>query len=560
MALSTIAARLVAAGLGIGLAGCFAGAALAHGGGGGGGGHGGGHVVVTGGYYRGGYYIIPGAAMPLELLDSAPTAMEGALTPGVVVAQHTVRVAEARVLTEDFTEKQGILIKVGWPMPTGTVLAKVVLYSNPKHELWCQLPKPIKPQGESTFECLADEGHTGAFTKLWFGTSSNRFLGVSFSTANEGKTLDKPLAYRAATVEERPIARIGYRWCDGDAVKTPPRFALATRFDDDPDWIGGGASWCDTGTWTNPSDHAHVDVFGLKLTVAPRADQGLDYKVEGRIPAAALLANFRRGFPPRAEGAAITPVEVQIVMPMVLGEHPYERVDPAPTHADGKIAEGGVLATFAVKRKPTGVLLNRIVLDPKEANSDALEIGQPMFGYEQKTTVGQAEMVWCAPRLQPDKHWVTWCINGEAQAIRARAAFFPSPGDVLGFGAGVRSVASVASVKLQPVDFPTIRATMKYSSGDDGPGAVAIFDDWGEGEKRIETQTVMFDAHGVARVQVPDGVMILHRIAAFDGRPSETTVAFEPAPPPPPRGPVLTPVAPPPLSLPPTAPAAAAGP
>lgn len=477
----------------------WAGGALAHGGGGGGGGghgggHGGGRTVVIVGY--GGGYDIPlfrgdQAAMTLEITDASPTAAEGEMKLGDVIAQHGLRSADSIVLTEPVKGRRR-------EIPAGTALARMRFASgaNP-HVVWCDVRPTHRPLWPQEHDCLEDSHGDGRLDKLWQGDSSVHFLGFPLSGVGYyNDAMPTPAAYRPARPEERPTATLGFKYCDGDGVATPPRFALAVRSADDERWLLTGA--CRFGSWPDPADRTRVEVAGMVLSVTPGADGALRYKVVRSLPAEAL-GPLQPDAPLRS--LADTPAPQQLVAERLALFHQSTLTPIAPAKAvTGPVGVGQAFVSVAVRHTFTGTLRNRI--KPAAGlfwpTGTVMEVGQPMFGVPAPLAPGDG-IAWCAPQLK-DGVIQAACLlpqgDGYLWEANRTPAMAPTLGS-LGFGSGVDPASSDPDVAPGPINDPPMTLTVRLASITlDNAGVPAkVYHleyclDWGAGPQVIERQSV----------------------------------------------------------------------
>jgi hypothetical protein len=229
--------------------------------------------------------------MGLELMDTAPSAMDGEVGRGAVIAQHAIRVLDARVLLEPLSAQ-------GRDLPAGTVLAKVTSIPKGLPTLWCQLGEGVKQV------CLSGSSVSGRFESAWIAESPDAFLGQSYAVARDPKNLAAPVAYRAATVAERPTGFLGYRLCELDGAGRFARFARVATVVGRP-FPPIMRQTCVAG-WAAPLDHSKFNLDGMVLTAGPgKAPDTIQFHVDGRIPPAATLAPLRLDQPPHAAGAVV---------------------------------------------------------------------------------------------------------------------------------------------------------------------------------------------------------------------------------------------------------------
>lgn len=497
-------------------------------------------TVVVGGVGR---FTAPGepASVPLDLTDAAPSETSGVLAKGAVIARHQVRARDAVVLDAAVT------VGVKRELAAGTVLFKVV--SERGTVAWCEAHY-LSILARNRVQCLADSSNQGKFDRSLVGWTVSDFVGLEGATTlQDGLILGAAAPYHRAAPEQRPTAVVGYRYCDGDGVVGPPRFALAVSSFSSPDHFPSFYATCAHGIWPNLADKSVVDVNGLRLkvTTEPAAAAGappvIHYELDGRAapgpilkladktglwrdpayvlaranpppvpvvpvpvvpvpvaPAAAAAAAAAPGAapplpvppsPPRA-APSIPPLPVPPVAPRVNTE-PALIFAGRPTVHPGPLAIGQPLITAQVKHGITGVLQNRIQPKLFWTSDTPLEVGQPMFGMP---VANSETVIWCAPRKRDTGAYDTACFTGEGAMLRWMAHCSPAlmPWDRV-YGCASGGASSAPSVERKPVDLPPIR--MDYTLTDvrpdpSFPGAMdytlAMMLDWGEGPQKIRTQ------------------------------------------------------------------------
>lgn len=260
-------------------------AAFAHGGGGGGGGHGGGHYTYV--YVPGVGYQFTGepngtpVVMPLELTAAPVQEIEGEMTRGDVIAQHTARVIDAVVLLEPVSAH-------GQDVPAGSVLVKVISVERGLPPLWCNQKTGYGGGPGRLHVCFSGLRGSGQFVTAWVGEGAGDFLAPSLDLARAPIDLAKPVNYRVASVDERPTVRLGYKWCDGDGVTVSPRFGLFVSNPGQP-WISGLAKGCVFGAWADPTDHSKLLLDDVVLALSPGSKpKSLRYRFAGPLPISAV--------------------------------------------------------------------------------------------------------------------------------------------------------------------------------------------------------------------------------------------------------------------------------
>ncbi len=516
--------------------------ALAHGGGGGGGGH---YVVI----------VVPGAAanvplfrgdeasLSLEITDAAPAPGEGDMKIGDVIAVHQLRSTEARVLTDPVKGRRRTL-------PAGTVLARMSFVAGSRESVWCDLRPTNRPLWPQEHDCLEETGGDGHFDQLWQGDSQTGFLGFGMSGVGHfNDVMAAPAGYRAATPEERPTALLGFRYCDGDGIKTPPRFAVMVAVSDASGlWPLKGS--CSAGVWPDPADPSTVDVNGMILKVTPNKDGSLHYRVLKALPAEAI-APLQAGVPVMSAADAPTPAAKTAALDALIRHGALDR-DGAATVTWGPVALGQTFLTGKVRHAITGTLQNRISPSVMWRLDSAVEVGQPMFGLPGKGW-GADGIVWCAPRIKAGV-WETACflpMGAFYYWIPHREPALLPDDRAINSLSQTGSVSSDPSVKRGPVDLPPM--TLSLILRDIQPRAktdpTLVYDidvdiDWGAGPQKINTWVYELPPEGRI-VPVLGQFMVLKPGATAQQMTVQPAVMVVPRPPrippPPPIAPVVKP-------------------
>jgi hypothetical protein len=459
-------------------------------------------TVVVGGY--GAPFKPPGdlAWVPLDLIDTAPTAATGELKKGQVIARHQVRARDAVVL--DAPVEVGVQRK----LDAGTVMVKVV--SDKGAVAWCDVGHPVGILARNRVQCLAESSGQGKFDRSMLGWTFMGFMGLEAATTlADGLALGAAAPNHHAKPEERPTAWVGYRYCDGDGVVGPPRFSFTVaEFGKPEGFTPFGA--CAFGVWPNVADRSVVDVDGLKLKVstAPGATADakpvISYQLQGRA-AAGPIARLTGSGSLKADSAAAlaaagagtappaTPVNTEVAV-VFAGR---------PTLHQGPLGVGQAVLTAPVKHATTGVLQNRITIKLMLFGSDTpLEVGQPMFGIP---VLNSDKIIWCAPRKAAPaaarapgaSAWDTACLTPIAgtEAVAWRPHRNPAllPWDSL-YGGTAGDASSAPSVERKPIDLPpmTMAFTVSGVKPDPTTPGAMIYSvdwmlDWGEGPQKVRT-------------------------------------------------------------------------
>jgi len=470
--------------------------ALAHGGGGGGG-RGVHYTVVTIAGRAGTTSLFLGqeAAMTLEITDAAPTAMDGLMTHGDIIARHTLRSSDAIVLLQPIKGQHG-------DVPAGAVLAKVLFASsNPNTVLWCDIHTPHRLFFPQMRDCFQDPAGAGKLTKVWQGNSLFHFLG--FSTSGVGypvNDVETPATYRPARPEERPTGSLGYKYCDGDGVSTPPRFAVVLSIQD-PDGEFQMAGDCRFGLWPDPADKSKVQLDGLMVDIKPAGAGALQYHVTGRIPAE-QLGSLRPDQPVQDLADAPSELALQQTRRLMLAQATLAPTGAPPKIVSGPVGIGQNFVSISLKHNITGVLLNRISSTaPLGGGGPVLEVGQPVFGVPDTLLPGDG-MSWCAPTRKPEGGYETICLSptgndflprftGYFWNAKAKPAMSPNPAR-LGWNGGGGVASSDPAIRLGPVNLPPMTLTVKLTeeASETANAGVLVYPvemdlDWGEGPQMI---------------------------------------------------------------------------
>ncbi len=447
---------------------------------------------------KGPVLTLPG--VQFEVTEAAPQAVEGAMKPGDVIARHGLRVADARVLVDPVNGPPGAMV-------AGTVLSKVTA-ADGKRVLWCDLHGKHAGFGQiRRFDCLSDEHGTGRFDRRWTAISDNGLLGLATSVAHSPTDLGVPASFREAQPGERPLATLGYQWCDGDGVASPPRFALAVALAGDEGWINGEKSaGCAFGIWRTPADHSRVDIDGRVLTFGPVAKSGgVHYAYAGRISAAVIAPLTAGGSLPSAGQVAPAPAPVAApTEPLV--------ADGAPSATGGVLEKGQGFFSIGVRHGLTGVLMNEVRGRGWLADRP-LSVDQPVYGVPMAGSSGQT-IIWCAPRLDNPadhaavKHYVGICLP-DGWWVKTDNAMMTVN---LSWPAGGGQLVSTPTVDRRPVDLPPI--SMSYAFGGwtkEGWLIVDVRLNWGEGPKTLRSIIMPPGADGVSTLRVMGGEIAVKR-------------------------------------------------
>ena len=472
-------------------------------------------------------YTLPGQAVitPYEVTDAPLAAADGVLVKGQVVARHTLQVVDAIVTDAPFKGAHRdvpagtVLVRMNLA-PVSIALLDMVLPS--KGHIWCD----VRPTGRFLFpdqyDCFSDDQEDGQLKTLWSGRSEGRFAPFDYGRAEKGQPLPAGIPYHHATREQRPTILVGYRYCDGDGIASPPRFALALAPDPARDaWPHVGE--CAFGIWPDKAQPSRVKVDVVTLVVekgppGAETEPTLRYHVEDRAPAGPLAtlvqtAGLRPAPPPPPQIAPPVAGNAPPAVPRPVGPgvfavpspqlHPPSLPPPVvlgpstgaallragPPHVNEGVARvGQILASMPVRHGLTGVLENQIRPGLMWRSDTAVEVGQPVFGIPTRVA-GQAAIVWCAPRTKPgEKDWDTACFlpdtGGHLWIPHRKPALLPW--DSLYSLSQTGSVSSAPSVRREPVEFPPMTLSLQLAEIKPDPkvpgGAICGVDvmiDWG---------------------------------------------------------------------------------
>jgi hypothetical protein len=460
--------------------------------GGGHGGHGARGVAIVGGF-GGAQMLLPvgvPAIMPTTLTDEPVGQVAGDFAPGDVVAQHVLRPREARILLAPVTGSRGLL-------PAGTALAHVVTPVQGL-SLWCEIGLRRDWLKGAVHDCLS-ETHD-MFDRLWVGESETHFLAAGDGVVRQGALLPAPVAFRDARPEERPTAQLGFRWCDGDGLTAPPRFAVAVTTTEDGRWKTAGDAGCRFGVWTDPADRAHVDVDGLQITVTPGTrPPRLHMVVAGRLAPLAELEPLTATWTGRlAPAADAKPAGGSGLSTLVS--------DGAPiVVATGPIAPGQSFLQMPVRHALTGSLAALAHLGAAW-DDQILRVDQPVFGL--RTGGDEPGIVWCAPRQQVEPghgsagKWVTTCVaerEGGSFAMQIPVAMIATSLP----WSSARATKPI-EVRPGPVQLPPMTLSYVFLGFTDPSlptrfARVEMRLDWGEGPRAVRTLSAPVEADGVAK-------------------------------------------------------------
>jgi len=469
----------------------------------------------------------PRASLAFELTDAAPTAVDGDVAVKGVIAQHQLRMADARVLVDAADDhRHGI--------PAGTVLSRVTTDDTTTPVLWCDL-KSGHGFRQWQHDCLADPTGSGRFDEIWSGVTFDHFLGFGPSGVTGRRTLTTPVAYRTATVAERPTALLGYQWCDGDGISGPLRFAYAVSMPGDERWSSGGALVCNLGAWIDPKDHGRLDLDGHVLTVTVDAKSGsVHYHFEGRLPPMKGLKTFAVGQPPFPPPAASTVAMATATAPLTTQtpapDKPLIADGRAPTTVAGPLVSGQAFFTVGVRHGLTGVLINA-AHDRGLFSEHTLPVGTPVYGIPMAGSSAES-IVWCAPqKTRPEGgqpvHWTAICMPVGASAYmwtEAKPALMTL--DLNWTGSGGK-LSGAPSVDRQAISMPPM--TLSYAFGGWTKKhwlTVLVQLDWGEGPQTLRTIGIPPADDGAATLRAMGGQIVIRPLPTSGTMPADNSHAI----------------------------------
>ena len=421
------------------------------------------------------------ASMALDVLDAPVAGTEGDIAKGGVLGVHAVRARDVLVTDSVIKASQG-------DIPAGALLVRVD--RGDKAILWCDIYRGAKlPWATRTrFNCLEDRGDTGKFNFQWAGDTQVRFLAFYPSGAFPIGALTEPAPYHHATPEQRPTARIGYKYCDKATATSPPRFAVVVSdLGKTEGWAQTG--YCAFGVWPNPAEPGRITVDRLALSISPLATGGLHYRLENRIPAGPITD--------LVSSAGVTPVGSGPSAETPLPE-PLVATGPVILH-QGLLRVGETLFSATVKHGLTGTLQNRIHPGLMWRPEPPLEVGQALFAIPDE----EGRIAWCAPRLQEDhKTYQTSCLMPHQVWMPHRTpALLPyAPTFNYSQMGGTNSDPSVAPgpIDLPPMTLSWVLAEITPSAkpGEGGLYRIDVMVDWGQGPEKVYRRNYRLSASG----------------------------------------------------------------
>lgn len=393
------------------------------------------------------------AAMPVESTDAAVEALSGVLKRGDTIAQHTVRAADAVVLQAAVKGKHR-------DIPAGVALARVDAEGGP---FWCDV-RPTSRWSFGSLDCLADTDRDGVLDRLMTGKSASTYFGLAVNRLfDEPKEERRAAAVRPAAPGERPTARIGYRYCEGDGVRGPPRFTTALSV------FGGSwdfdlAQGCAFGEWPDPADKSLVQVDAIKVKVTPGAD-GLAYQVLDRIPVQ-QMGTLMTGLPFRKAQDVPTETAAAEAKAAEMSRSPMVATGPARV-VTGARAKGDLVLSVPVRHGITGRLQNEVrPMGLFTMGQAPLPVGQPVYGVPMGGS-GGANVVWCALRSNTDakgrRKFNALCLPRDSMGHRWLSATPALMVTSLAYSQHT-SAASVPTVAEGPVDFG-VNLRLEYEFG-----------------------------------------------------------------------------------------------
>jgi len=393
--------------------------------------------------------------MSLEITSEPPTQMEGDLKSGDVIARHLVRAVDAIVLLEPVVKQNGDTI------PAGVALAQVSFAAIGAHPtIWCDVRPNHRLLFANQHDCFEDTLSSGHLDKVWASNSQDSFAGLPVSgVGTRIDLLPHSAAYRPARPEERPTAILGLKFCDGDNVSSPARFALALAIVDGAEFKPTAGD-CRFGVWANPADKTTVSVDQLTLTLTPSNAPGVfHFKVAGRLEPRAL-GWFAFDSPLEGRDDSATPTAPAPPKPI------FTALDQ-PQIVLGQAGLKQAFVTQRVKYATTGVLQNEVhptggLLWPQEST---LGYGQPVFGVSGAARGGDG-IAWCATK-KIQTEYRTDCLfptgAGYVYESARKPYLAPSVKSLLG-DTPVGPVNSDPTVTQDPTALPTMSESLSLVS------------------------------------------------------------------------------------------------
>jgi hypothetical protein len=446
----------------------------------------------------------PVSGMALDVTGAPLERSGGVMARDEVIAQHTVRAREAVILD---TPVKGRRREV----PVGAALAKVVFDDGGQTTvLWCDLAVIPHEPGSGFYDCLSDSSGSGHFDRLWRGVASEQFLGFGEHDIRAMGALPAAVDYHVARPEERPTGKVGYAWCAGDGVKSPPRFEVSGemmgRYWDAPE-----SHPCALGQWADAT-HTAVDVDGLRIAVRSGPDaKHLEFSVTGRI-APAPLAHLDAGGAIRTVSAAETEAQSELA---ATGEGALVPTGATASAAAGEVESGADLFDVQVRYALTGVLKNDIYQGAlgffgraPSAEAPRMTAGQPLYA-QRVSGVLTPQVVWCAPRKDAAGGFKdAVCFPHDGAGHMWVESGLPMMGAMnLEIPANSRAYVSAPSVEARPVAFPPMSLKYRFEGADSRGLKVQVLLDWGQGERLIRTVAEPWGAGREASLPVPGGVV-----------------------------------------------------
>jgi len=457
---------------------------------GGGGGHSVVIVTVGGGGVAQPEFRGQPADMALAVTDAGPTITEGVMKLGDVIGLHRLTAADGIVLLEPVKGRHG-------DIPAGVALARMI-YARPgvHPPTWCD----VRPTGRILWmqehDCFQDSTGGGHLDRIALADSLVHFLGFAQSGIQDPVPLERPVAYRPAGADELPVVTLGFKYCDGDGVTGPPRFAVTLSARDESTEAPPHIGLCSLGVWPDRADKTRVDVSGLTVQMTQTAPGEFHFKVIGRLPPGPLAMIGASG-PVRSLAAGppvLVPVGVAQTRSMLVA------AGAAPEIKTGSIGLYDTFVLMPVKHGITGTLGNRVHFTGQSIwqKGHHLDAGQPLFGIPVRNR-GDGGIIWCAPK-QTNGAYHADCLlplaRGYSWAPDAKPALAPSWGSIAFYFDFDNQLSSDPIVDEGPVALPPMTLQLQFSAVTvDKAGVPALvyhidyFLDWGEGPQAIAKVT-----------------------------------------------------------------------
>jgi hypothetical protein len=444
----------------------------------------------------------PPNSVPAQLLvDLAPLeggAREGELKRNAIIAEHRLVARDAVVL--DAVVKGKVR-----DLSPGLVLARVEFAGTADTGVaWCDT-RPMGLFSMGNVDCLVDTDGDKRFDRLYTGSTGGDYFPFRLARVADMESTPLPLPFHPASPEQRPQTRVGYKYCDGDGVASPPRFAAAVIVLKD-DWSTGDYT-CPFGVWSDAADHQRVTVDGVELKITPGERPGtLRYLIVEDLPAGPVGPLDPGGSIVAALKAQTAEAKAQAAVKELT--QPLLRATGPAVVAGGVVQKGDPVVTLPVAHGITGVLQNRVKGLGLFAIGAPLEVGQPVYG----VPMSKGEIVWCAPRSTlkgETRKWSTICLPAGGGVNRWLNAFPPLLVTSLSW-VGSTSAANAPSVQRQVVDFKAnMKLEYRFSGWKSDHAIISLYVTAEDGSSYLSTWRVPRTPGGDAMLSAAGGVFKL---------------------------------------------------